>query len=90
MGKILVAVLGTALIGTGALATESAPKAEKDKKVCRTESSVGSRLAKTRTCKTLAEWDEMRRQQSQNVADIQQRRGARLSDDPPTMSGFNN
>ena len=89
MSRILLAVLGTALVGSGALATGPA-STEKDKLVCRTESAVGSRLAKTRTCKTAAEWAELRRQQSQNVSEIQQRRGARLSDDPPSMGGFNN
>ena len=82
MAKLLLAALSVALIGTGALATEPAAKAGSDKVTCRTETAVGSRLAKTRACHTPAEWAELRRQTRENVQNIQDRRPARISDDP--------
>ena len=82
MRKVLLAVVSSALIGTVALATEPAPKGRPDKIICRTESAVGSRLAKTRACHTPAEWAELRRQTRENVQNIQDRRTARISDDP--------
>ncbi len=89
MGKILLAVLSTALIGTVAFATEP-PKSRSDKIICRTEPANGSRLAKTRACHTAAEWAELRRQQKDNIDSILSRRAARISDDPPGAPRSNN
>jgi hypothetical protein len=88
MSKIMLAVLGTALLGTAAIATEPAPNAHADKLICRTEGAIGSRLTKTRACHTAAEWAELRRQQRDNVNDILNRRPARISDDPASARGF--
>jgi hypothetical protein len=35
----------------------------RNKKICRVEGAVGSRLVKNRTCRTKAEWDELDRDQ---------------------------
>jgi hypothetical protein len=83
MVKILAAAIGISLLAGSAAAVEPSNTGDKNQKlVCRTESAVGSRLAKTRTCRTLAEWAELRRQTRENVQNIQDRRPARISDDP--------
>jgi len=74
-------VIGMSLLAGTATAAGPSEKSNKDKVVCRTEGSVGSRLAKTRTCRTLAEWAELRRQTRETVQNIQDRRPARISDD---------
>jgi hypothetical protein len=84
--KILVAAIGLSLLAGSAAASEPSNATDKSNKiVCRTESAVGSRLAKTRVCRTLAEWAELRRQTRDTVQGIQDRRPARISDDAGGM-----
>jgi hypothetical protein len=54
------------MLGTNAIAsaqterqqqqTKKAPRAEKEKKICRSSGRTGSRLSGNTVCKTLAEW----------------------------------
>ena len=81
MGRILVPVIGMSLLAGAAAAAEPSGKADPNKLVCRTEGTVGSRLAKTRACHALAEWAELRRQTRENVQNIQGRRPAVISND---------
>ena len=84
--RVLVAAIGISLLAGSAAAGEPSNKGDKNNPlVCRTETIVGSRLTKTRVCRTLAEWAELRRQTRDTVQGIQDRRTARLSDDAGGM-----
>ena len=56
---------------TIAIGEAPAAPAKNQKMICRTESSPGSRLGKSRVCRTAAEWAELRRQTQANVDRIQ-------------------
>ncbi|MGV3481442.1 MAG: hypothetical protein ACO1O3_15960 [Sphingobium sp.] len=58
----------------------AAPETEKpapdpNERICRTESVTGSRLQKTRTCRTRKEWEEARRQTNEAMGGIQRSQG---------------
>lgn len=57
-----------------------APNAD-DQMICRNSGEIGSRLARTRTCKTRAEWEEARREQRNNMDRAQTRQVNRTVDE---------
>lgn len=85
MKILLLAVAGASLLAGAAVASPPATKSDPNKKICRSEAANGSRLGSKRICKTAAEWADYARQTREAVDQIQQRRAARLSDDPGGM-----
>ena len=71
--RIFAGVCAIALTTGAAMAggTANTAKQGEDKKICRSDPSVGSRLKRTRTCHTKAEWAEIRRQTKQEIDQIQ-------------------
>jgi hypothetical protein len=54
--------------GQSSQTTQPAPKKAKEKKVCVSETSMGSRFA-TKICRTQSEWDQIRAQDREGVED---------------------
>lgn len=50
--------------------------AKEEKKICKTSGVTGSRLNKTRTCKTAKEWDEYERVSKDTAAKMTDMKGA--------------
>ena len=74
IAKMIISLCAVTLCAGAAHAGSSARGAgdeSKDKLVCRTESLVGSRLRREKTCRTRAEWAEIRRQTKQDLERIQ-------------------
>jgi hypothetical protein len=71
--SIKLAAASFLIIGTAVLIGPEAPAApvKAGKQICRTDSESGSRLKKSRSCHTAAEWAELRRQAKANVDRIQ-------------------
>jgi hypothetical protein len=72
--KALVSLLAVALVAGPALAEK--PEKQKDdtyrtKKICRTQTTIGSRLAGTQVCRTRAEWEELKLQSRRTTERIQ-------------------
>ena len=66
--NLLAAAAAALLLGGTALAKDEKPAgAPKEKKICKGETSSTSRIAKTRICRTKAEWDELASQQSEST-----------------------
>ena len=80
IGRILLGLCAAALVSGTAVAGESskkpAAKTDPDKIVCRTIGDTGSRLSRSRVCKTNAQWVEMRRQTQETIDHIQNSRAA--------------
>ena len=49
--------------------------------VCRVTGETGSRLQRTRTCRTFAEWDQLRREQRSSIDRAQTRQVNRTIDE---------
>ena len=65
--SLLAALAAVSLFGGTAAAGEKPAKAPKEKKICKGEVESNSRIAKTRVCRTAAEWAEHSdRQASEN------------------------
>ncbi|HEX8125747.1 MAG TPA: hypothetical protein VF548_09220 [Allosphingosinicella sp.] len=56
--SLLTAIAVVSLAGGTAVAGEATVKAPKEKKICKGEVNSNSRIAKTRVCRTAAEWAE--------------------------------
>ena len=71
--SIKLAAASALIVGAAVLTAPEAPAAPtaKEKMICRTDSESGSRLKKSRSCHTAAEWAELRRQTKANVDRIQ-------------------
>ena len=70
----LVMVAGAA--SASETVTKSIPKSDPDKVVCRLSNDTGSRLGRTKVCKTNAQWAEMRRQTKESADRNQNNRSA--------------
>jgi hypothetical protein len=64
--NLLAAVAATLIVGGTAVAKEKPEGAPKEKKICKGEQDSTSRIAKTRVCRTKAEWASMSNQQDQD------------------------
>lgn len=72
--RMITGLCAVALCAGAAYASGSAKSAGeegKDKLICRTDTKAGSRLRKERTCRTRAEWAEIRRQTKQDIDEVQ-------------------
>jgi hypothetical protein len=69
--KILLA-LGV-VVSTATAVAAQAPSNNNSDMICRSSSAVGSRLARTRICRTRAEWDNLRRGDRQAIDRAQTR-----------------
>jgi predicted secreted protein len=90
LGITLAAVLAVA-VSAPAVAKDDGDKAPaKEKKICRTERTTGSLVAKRRICKTQAEWDEIAANARKNLDDYSRRqgRGAETGSGMGANSGF--
>lgn len=71
-------IVSVILIATGAYAQSGTPPADNARAsndvICRTVVDTGSRLNRSRMCKTRAEWEVYRREARQNVERSQTRR----------------
>jgi hypothetical protein len=68
-------ISGVAVAGESP-SNKSSSKVNPDKIVCRTVGDTGSRLSRSRVCKTNAQWVEMRRQTQETIDHIQNSRAA--------------
>ena len=64
-----------------AAATAQAPADNANDMVCRVTGETGSRLQRSRICKTRAEWDELRREQRNSIDRAQTRQVNRTLDE---------
>jgi hypothetical protein len=69
--KLLLALGVVLSSATGAAA--QAPSNNASEMICRSTGAVGSRLARTRICRTRAEWDNLRRGDRQAIDRAQTR-----------------
>jgi hypothetical protein len=68
--SLLAAIAAISLVGgTAAASGEKPVKAPKEKKICKGEANSNSRIARTRVCRTAAEWAEQSGQQSSENED---------------------
>lgn len=58
----LIAAAGLVALAAAPLAAQTALVPEKEKKICRSEVSTGSLVARKKICKTKAQWDAERRE----------------------------
>jgi len=58
----LIAAAGFVALAAAPLAAQTALVPEKEKKICRSEASTGSLVARKKICKTKAQWDAERRE----------------------------
>jgi hypothetical protein len=65
---------GTAVAGQSS--SRGQAKADPNKVVCRTAADTGSRLSRSRVCKTNAQWSEERHQTQETIDHIQNSRAA--------------
>lgn len=56
-----------AVAQTSAQVVVTGPSKNPDETVCRTVADTGSRLSRTRVCRTRAEWEQQRRNTEQDV-----------------------
>jgi len=71
-------ITAAALVTAAAVVAQPAgrrdPAVDANRKICRVQSDVGTRLGRHRACHTEQEWAEQRRQTNQNVDHIQNSR----------------
>ena len=72
-----------ALLIPSAAAAAPAPSANSDPNavICRVSGETGSRLQRTRTCKTRAQWEEIRREHRNAIDRAQAQQGNRTVDE---------
>jgi hypothetical protein len=75
----LLAVL--ALLAPAAAAATDISTGNANEMVCRVTGETGSRLQRTRTCRTRAEWDQLRREQRSTIDRAQTRQVNRTIDE---------
>ena len=56
--KVLAAV-AAALLTAGGASAQDKPERPKEKKICKGEADLGSRLQRNRICRTKAEWEQL-------------------------------
>ena len=59
--------LAALLIGSAAAAQAPPANSDPNALICRVTGETGSRLQRTRTCKTRAQWEEIRREQRNSL-----------------------
>lgn len=78
--KVVCGLCAVALSAGAAMAgqpsTKSGTKADSEKVVCRISQDTGSRLGRSRVCKTVSQWTEQRRQTREAIDRIQNSRPA--------------
>ena len=57
--------------GSSDAPTRLGPNNDPNQIVCRTENRIGTRLSRTRVCRTRAEWDQLREQERRVVDRVQ-------------------
>ena len=67
------------LMPAAAIAQE--PGRDPNELICRATGEIGTRLARTRTCKTRAQWEELRREQRNSLDRAQTRQVNRNPDE---------
>ena len=80
MAMKAILAIGTVLLSAAAAASQ-APADDSDRLVCRTNTEIGSRLRRARTCKTQAEWDALAREQRAGIDRAQIRQVNRTIDE---------
>lgn len=79
-----LAILGATLLSAAAASQTVAPGGEigdPGARVCKASGETGSRLGRTRTCKTRAEWDAQRQEQRATLDRAQTRQLNRVIDE---------
>lgn len=78
MNKSLSIVVAAGVLFLPALAdarkTEAVDKNDPNRVVCRSESNTGSRLAQTKRCMTVQQWEQDKLQNQRDIERIQQNR----------------
>lgn len=79
IGKSLFAFAAIGLLAGAAsyaepTPTSPPPKADPERRICRTYREVGTRLGGYRACHSAAEWEDLRRQTQANIDHIQNNR----------------
>ena len=69
------------LIPSAAAAQAQPADSDPNALICRVNGETGSRLARARTCKTRAQWEEIRREQRNAVDRAQAQQGNRTVDE---------
>jgi len=59
-----------AFLAAAAPADAGTPAADKDKKICKSSATTGTRLARTRVCMTKAQWDLHYRTTERNTEEL--------------------
>lgn len=75
------AILAVSTILLSAAAASQAPSDDSGQLICRTHAEIGTRLQRTRTCKSRAEWAELRREQRPAIDRAQIRQFNRTIDE---------
>ena len=70
-----------ALLVPAAAAAAETPAGSPNDMICRVTGETGSRLQRSRTCKTRAEWDQLRREQRNTIDRAQTRQVNRTIDE---------
>ncbi len=75
---VAIAFATSLTLGTAAYAqtTPAEDGVKEEKKICKTQGVTGSRLNKTRTCRTAKEWDDLERYNKENAAKMTDMKGA--------------
>ena len=69
------------LVGSAAAAQAPPANSDPNSLICRVSGETGSRLQRTRTCRTRAQWEEIRREQRNAVDRAQAQQGNRTVDE---------
>ncbi|HET9638632.1 MAG TPA: hypothetical protein VFP12_05455 [Allosphingosinicella sp.] len=81
---IMSALLLLALAAAGSPPVDAgAPKPVSEKKVCKTETRIGTLAGRKRVCHTAAEWQEIASRARQTYQDVQGAHGSSHSVEPP-------
>jgi len=67
--------------------TQQASTLDRDRVICRTDTLTGSRLRKTRVCRTMAEWDQIREDARKGINDLERDRNIALNPMPSAGGG---
>jgi len=78
MRSVVVALVATGVFAAPALAFQAgapdeAPAAEskKERMICKTTEQIGSRLKKSKSCRTAREWADLKQQTQQKMVEMQ-------------------
>jgi len=84
--KIIVA-LGVALLSVAAASQTTTPRGASEGLVCKTTGETGSRLQRSRTCKSRAEWADFQRDQRNTIDRAQTKQFNLTIDEKGKMHG---